>query len=477
MSRRIWSWLAIPCALLLTACPDGGGGGGFEGTEAPIVYRANQTGLTTFELFLTRSGTKLNPALGSTQTVQAFALTPDKRTVVYIADQDADDVFELFTVSLSNPGFATKLNPSAGAGISGNKDVQAFKILPDGSGVVYLADQDTDGVNELYLVRFAFPGVATKLNDTLAQNGNVLDFDVTPNSLTVVYRADQDIDTVNELFQKTIGSGVQPAKLHADYIAGQSVTGFKLLANSGGVLYTANQTTNTVVELFETLFAGGTIGATVNDGLVLGGNVIDFALSPDSGSVVYRADQDTDGVNELYRVDLTSLTNSTKLNGTLPANGNVDSHYTISPDSASVVYVADQDLDGQMELYRTVFSGLANTRLLPGLITGSKAVSFVAPLPNSSGVLYIADQDTIGTREVYRVLFADPGTSLKLNPVSMAGQVNEIAAASDSQSVIYRADQTTLGTIELYRTFFSTLSNTRLNAALDPGGDVTGFAF
>ena len=476
MDRRIWSWLALPFLMLLMGCPDGGGGGGgFEGTTATIVYRADQTTSNVFELFLVGSGTRLNPPLGSTQTVQTFALTPDKSAVVYIADQDTPTVFELFVVSLNNPGSSTKLSPTGPTGINGLKDVHAFKVIPDGSGVVYLADQDTDGVNELYLVRFASPGVITKLNPTLTPNGDVLDFNVTANSTRVIYRADQDIDSVVELYQ-TVLATVSNSKLHADYSAGHAVTEFKLLANSAGVLYTANQTTSTVVELFETLFAGGTTGATVNDGLVSGGNVIDFALSPDSNRIVYRADQETVGVIELYLVELASLTNSVKLNGTLPANGNVDSRYAVTPDSASVVYVADQDQDAQMELYRTVFSGLANTRLLPGLITRSKAVSAIGTIPDSSGMAYIADQDTAGTREVYRVLFADPGATTKLSPVPMAGDGIEIVVESDSRSVIYRADQTTLGTIELYRTYFSTLGNTKLNAPLASGRSVTGFA-
>lgn len=477
MNRHIWSWLAIPFALLLTGCPDGGGGegGGFAGPEA-IVYRANTTGLTTFELFLAGSGTKLNPPLGSTQTVQAFALTPDKSNVVYIADQDTPGVFEIFRVSLSNPGFAIKLNPTGATGISSNKDVLTFKIIPDGSGVVYLADQDTDGVIELYLVRFASPGETTKLNATLTANRNVLDFDVTANSAIVVYRADQDIDEVSELYQKTIGSTVVPAKLHTDYIAGRSVTSFKLLPDSSGVIYLADEDTDEIFEIFHATF-GIAGGHRVNTAFtLLGSDVLDFVISPDSSSVVYRADQDTDGVNELYLVALAALTNSVKLNGSLTINGDVDSHYVITANSSSVVYVADQDVDNRLELYHTVFTDMVRTKLTGSLIDTRENVYDVVSIPNSSGVVYIADQDTPGIREVYRVLFANPGASLKLNPVPMAGNVNEAVVASNSRSVIYRADQTTSGTIELYQTFFSSLSNTKLSTSLNSGSDVTGFA-
>jgi len=138
------------------------------------------------------------------------------------------------------------------------------------------------------------------------------------------------------------------AKLNPAYVAGQSVTAFGLLPNSLGVLYLANQTTNTVVELYETMFFGGITGVTVNDILILGGNVLDFAISPDSTRVVYRANQDHVGVNELYQVVLSSLTNSSKLNGPLATTGDVSSLYVVTPDSASVVYVADQTVAGQL---------------------------------------------------------------------------------------------------------------------------------
>jgi hypothetical protein len=476
MKSRMWSWLLLPGLLLLSGCPDGGGGSALVGSTATIVYRADQITDTVAELFSVGSGVKLNPALALPNTVQAFALTRDKRAVIYIADQDTAGVFEIYRVELANPGTSTKLNPTGGFGISGSKDVLDFKLIPDGSGIVYLADQDTDGVNELYIVRFASPGTTTKLNDTLVANGNVLDFDITANSTIVVYRADQDIDTVNELYQKTIGSVIAPAKLHANYAAGRSVNSFKLLPSSAGVLYLANQTTLTVVELYESVF-GGALGAPVNSALVAGGNVFDFAISPDSTSVVYRADKDTDTVTELYLVLLSSLTISSKLNGPMVANGNVDSHYLVTADSASVVYIADQNVDGQNELYRTIFGG-ANTRLLTGLLAAPKAVYDVATIPDSSGVVYIADQDTPGTREVYRVLFATAPTSTKLNPTfAAARQAQEIAVTPDSGSVVYRANETSATAIELYRSFFTTAgSSTKLNGTLVPGGNVDAFA-
>jgi hypothetical protein len=467
------SWLALPLTVLLTGCPSSGGGGGVgEGSVATIVYRADQTTDTVSELFLASSGARLNPTIGLPKTVQGFAITPDKSSVVYIADQDSTGVFELYRVTLSNPGVSTKLNGF----LTGGGNVQDFKIIPDGSGVVYLADQTTDGINELYRVLFSNPTNSNKLNGTMVNlNGNVVGFDVTADSSRVVYRADQDVDNVFELFQNSLAPIGSATKLHSDYTAGQSVSTFKLLPNSLGVLYIAVQSPSTVNELYQTLF-GGVQGQKVNPVLIAGGEVLDFVISPDSNSVVYRADQETNGVNELFRIVLASLPTSTKLNGVLAPNGDVDSHYVVTPDSASVVYIADESVDGQNELYRTVFSGPTRTRLLTGVITGGEAVFDVVTIPDNSGVVYIADQDNVGTREVYRVLFLSLA-STRLNPAfAAARQAQEIAVTPDSGSVVYRANQTSAAAVELYRAFFSSAgTSATLNGALVANGNVEAF--
>lgn len=482
VNTRMQSWLALGLILFLAGClPDGGGGGGGGGSEGPgvlIIYRADQTIDTVPELFDANSGAKLNPPLGLPQSVQAFAVTPDKTAVVYIADELAQNVFELFRVNLGAPGVSAKLN----AALVASGDVHAFQLIPDGSGVVYLADQDTDGVDEVYRVLFSNPQNSTKLNGPLILGGNVVEFDVTSDSSRVVYRADEDIDNVFELFQNTLPPTGTSTKLHSNYAAGQSVSSFELLPNSSGVLYLANQTTLTVVELYETLFAGGTIGVRVNDVLVTpGGNVIEFSISADSTRVVYRADQITDGRVELFRVQLSALGSSTRLNNpAMQANGNVGS-FIITPDSSSAVFIADQDTDELFELYRTVFNNPPPlpTKLTGTLITGSKDVFNVVAIPNSSGVVYIADQDTTGIREVYRVGFSAPGFPTKLNPnfgIS-GGQAQEIAVTPDSGSVVYRANQSAGAATQLSRVFFSSPgSSTTLNGPLVPGGNVEAFA-
>jgi Tol biopolymer transport system component len=115
--------------------------------------------------------------------------------VVYRADQDTDGVFELYSVPIDG-GTVTKLNDPL---VAGGNVAASFWIGADSSWVYYQADQETDGVNEVYSVPID-GGTVTKLNDPLVAGGNVPGFDVSADGRWVVYRADQDTNNVWELY-------------------------------------------------------------------------------------------------------------------------------------------------------------------------------------------------------------------------------------------------------------------------------------
>ena len=76
-------------------------------------------------------------------------------------------------------------------------DVDRFQFSPDGSRVLYLAEQDTDEVDELYSVP-AMGGTPVKLNSALPSGGNVYSdgLQFSPDGSRVLYRAEQDTDNV-----------------------------------------------------------------------------------------------------------------------------------------------------------------------------------------------------------------------------------------------------------------------------------------
>ena len=131
--------------------------------------------------------------------------------------------------------------------------------------------------------------------------GDVNSFQISPDGRYAVYLADQDTDGVNELYSVLLGGG-SPVRLNPILPSGRNVTSFQISPDSSRVVYQANQETATVFELYSVPLGGpAAAGIKLNGALVAGGNVcLDFQISPDSGRVIYRADQETDEVFELF---------------------------------------------------------------------------------------------------------------------------------------------------------------------------------
>lgn len=282
-----------------------------------------------------------------------------------------------------------------------------FDISPDGQYVVYRADQETDEVAELFSVRLDGSTAPLKLNGPLVQGGFVREFKISPDSSRVVYLANQDNVNMNELYSVLLGGGVLPIKLNDSLVTGGNVqVDFQISPDSSRVVYLADHQTNDVFELFSVLLTG-TGRITLNGPLVGGGSVSYFQTSPDSSRVIYWADQDTDEVYELYRV-LLSGGSPVKLNSLLVSNGNVFEGQ-ISPDSSRVVYWADQDTDEVYELYSVPLGGGAAPAKLNGvLVNGGSTYSDFHFSPDSSRVVYLADQQTDDVDELFVTYDASP---------------------------------------------------------------------
>ena len=115
---------------------------------------------------------KLNDVLTPGGNVVKAISAPDGGRVVYLADQNTDQVFELFsapvrgTTPIPDAGVVVRLNGQLDAG--GNVS-SSFAISPDGTRVVYVANQDSASVFELYSVPIA-GGSSVKLISGVLQD-------------------------------------------------------------------------------------------------------------------------------------------------------------------------------------------------------------------------------------------------------------------------------------------------------------------
>ena len=98
--------------------------------------------------------------------------------VVFVAAQENLDIRELFSVSIEGPASAAiKLSKTmpTGGNVGNAPNRTAFAISPDGARVVYMADQDVDETFELYSVPVEGPPASgVKLNPPLVSGGNAV---------------------------------------------------------------------------------------------------------------------------------------------------------------------------------------------------------------------------------------------------------------------------------------------------------------
>jgi hypothetical protein len=131
-------------------------------------------------------------------------------------------VFELFRTVFS--GGNSQVNAPF---LLGFQDVVDFVVFPNSVGVVYKADQNTDGVNEIYGAVFGFPG-ATRLNPPLVMGQNVSTYTVSPDSASTIYRANQDNVAIVELYRAAFSSPGTSVKQNATLVPGTNVADFSV---------------------------------------------------------------------------------------------------------------------------------------------------------------------------------------------------------------------------------------------------------
>lgn len=257
---------------------------------------------------------RLSPPMPSGRDVVGYVLSPDGSRAAYLADADTDQVFELYSVNTLG-GPLVKLNgPLVSGGDVGDTSHEpqaALAFSPDGSRVVYRADQDQDEVFELYSVPALGGQAPVKLNSPLsgARDVPLYGFRITSDSTRVVFAADQDVAGQIELWVVPIDGSLAPQQLNPPMVSGGSLlTGvpffardtFALSPADRHVFYLADQASDGVVELFRVPTDGSGVAEVCNGPLVTGGDVTAFALDNSAQRVLYRADEETDEVYELF---------------------------------------------------------------------------------------------------------------------------------------------------------------------------------
>jgi hypothetical protein len=228
------------------------------------------------------------------RSVSAAQLTPDGQAVVFIADTDALDSFELFRAPCDGSAAPLRLH----APLSGGKDVQEFVFSADGSRIVFTAAIDR-AVADLYSVPVDGSSAPKKLNSALSAGIGVEEILVAPASAELVYIASGGV------FFSVPADGSVAAKFLLDLPNGSLQPGTQLSSDGQRVLYRAEALGLGIIELFS-MSTGGSAPLKLSGPMVTGGEVTSFAQSPDGTRIVYLADQRVEGRFELFSATLTT---------------------------------------------------------------------------------------------------------------------------------------------------------------------------
>ena len=490
---------------------------------------------------------RLNAPIVTGGTLRGFRIAPDSERVVFWGDLATDDKFEVFSAPIDVGSAQVKLNAPLDPG--GDVVITTLdpgvRISPDSSRVVYLASSAA-GVHELYSVPIDASAPAVKLNGPLAAGGDVglflstdvpflPGFEVGPDSLRVVYLADQDTDGLRELYSVPLHGGPATKLNHpiplGSYVGSQSPdlgTGYRISPDGQRVTYLVKYSTQ---ELFSVPIDGSLPAVKLNATLPSPSSRVqaDYRISADSTRVVYRADQTSYFLFELYSVPIDgsapaqelsdvsafpgvepsfqiSATHavyrvadelrSVPLDGSAPPLGisgplplrSLDVPLRITADGSRVLYRSAQ-ASSKVELYGVpVAGGSPPVRLNSPLVHGGGVLEF-ALAPAGDRAVYRANGDLFGIRELYSVPVDASAAAVKLNaPLVPTGDVESVAMSDfipdfeispDGTRVVYLADQENPNVVELFSVpIDASAAPTRLNGDLGTptvAGDVTGF--
>jgi len=180
-------------------------------------------------------------------------VTADSSTVVYISDLDGGSRREGFSVPITG-GTPVQLTPDMvpGGGMFGS----ALQSSPDGSRVVYVAEQEVDNKKEIYSVPVG-GGTPIKLNQPLSAGGVNGHFVISPDSSTVFFGAVEDVPGAVAIFRVPIDGGA------VERLTGPSVLGrkvfydFNLTLDGTRLVYRSDHREDDIWQLYSVPAAGG----------------------------------------------------------------------------------------------------------------------------------------------------------------------------------------------------------------------------
>lgn len=369
------------------------------------------------------------------------------------------------------------------------QDTFAFRASSDGAWVVYLADEGSDDLFELYGVPSDGSAPARKLSGPLVAGGHLVEVaeqglppvrtyeppHVRTSHARVAYRADQEVDEVHELFAAPLDGSTPAVKVSGTLVAGGDVgTELEFALGGARLVYVADALVDERPEVFSAPSDGSLSPVSLSGPLQQFGttsaNASSLRVTPDGGTVVYCGVAPFATANRIFAV---------------PADGSAPPRpvstrrvetFALTPDGARVVYGAwDSGSYLFVELWTAPLDGGEAPRRLDARTTTGSVASY-AVSPDATRAVYLADHELHLVPELWSVPLDGSGLPLRLHPPLAAGQgVRAFAIGPDGARVVYAADADVPGTLELYSVpADGSAAPVKLSPAPVPGGGVAG---
>ena len=432
--------------------------------------------------------------IGDYRTTDNYILSRDEKTVIYLADQDTDNFYELYTVSVDGSTNPIKISDPQSKGnvrrnfvlhpteekvfylsgdysapnwepvhlyvspldgtsspvqlttqSSSSSGISEFYLTKDGERIIYLSNQN-GGLYEIYSMLVNNPNSVSKISHTLAQDDLIQTTRLSDNGKMLVYRIK------HKLYAVPTDGSTTAIQLNTD-IGGQSIINFNITLSADGltVYFRAKESSNDVSKLYSTPTNASSPPTKINHNLTSSERVGNFELSKDGKKLVYLAGSGSATSNELYSVDLTNANSITKLTLTTNATLYFSVYFRINNDASKVITHATLDPNATVatDLYAISFDEGSFKKLNNSTNTDPVGVF---KLSEDRKKVFFTTQKLGSSHELYQAFIEEEISSTKINgDLVQGGHVQQDFVSSyDGNTLVYRADQDTDDDFELY---------------------------
>lgn len=402
--------------------------------SAGLVFRSQRSSITALAAVpIDGSATPTPLSLTADETGSNYAILPDSSTVLFVGQRLADGPIELLRVPIDNSSPPAVLS---GPLVEGGR-VYSFQLSADGGEVLYRASQEIATVSEAFAVPSDGSALAVKVNPPLPAGPAVGDvsatFQLGLDDRRVVFVADQEEDGLFELFSAAIDARDPLRKLND----GRSIHSFAVSPDGALAVHFARGPLPYDLELFSAPVDGSTAPVRLAGWSTAGNPLLasSIRISPDSRYAVCQLVFQAMPSNYRGPLECVAL-NGAPGGGTLSGAG--VSTYSITPDSLRVVYDEDN------RLYSRLLDGSGPAVDLSGPLASGGNLSWILVTPDSARVLYTADAETLGLSELYGVPIDGGAAPYKLSGPAAGVGTSHLAISADSAWVVF-AQETAAG--------------------------------